>query len=66
MLNPSAWGLAGRSGYVWFGTSLFVFITVYFGLPEMKGRSYRELDVLFHKGVPARKFRETKVDDMEE
>jgi SP family general alpha glucoside:H+ symporter-like MFS transporter len=35
----------------------------YFRLPEPKGRSYGELDILFEEKVPARKFKSTKVDE---
>lgn len=62
MLNPAAWGLAGKTAYLFAGTSVFVFVTAYYGLPEMKGRSYRELDILFHRKVSARNFSKTKVD----
>jgi SP family general alpha glucoside:H+ symporter-like MFS transporter len=35
----------------------------YFRLPEPKGRTYGEIDILFERRVPARKFRETEVDE---
>jgi SP family general alpha glucoside:H+ symporter-like MFS transporter len=31
-------------------------------LPELKGRSYRELDILFNRKVPARHFKKTVID----
>lgn len=37
------------------------FIWAYFRLPEFKGRSFRELDVLFERGISARKFKDTEV-----
>lgn len=37
-------------------------IWVFFRLPEPKGRSYAELDVLFERRVSARKFAKTKID----
>jgi SP family general alpha glucoside:H+ symporter-like MFS transporter len=40
----------------------FCIIYVYFRLPEPRGRSYAELDVLFEKKIPARKFEKTEVD----
>lgn len=36
-------------------------ITAYFQLPEMKNRSYREIDILFKRRVPARQWRKTEV-----
>lgn len=41
-------------------------VWAYFRLPEMKGRTYRELDILFERGVPARKFKETVVSEQDE
>lgn len=61
-LNPTAWNLQGMSAFIWFGTSLGVLLFVFFMVPETKDRSWRELDVLFHRGIPARKFRKTVVD----
>lgn len=62
MLNPTGGNLAGKSGYVWFGTATACLIVAYFQLPEMRGRSYRELDILFHRRASARKFSCTEVD----
>ncbi|TVY87249.1 Maltose permease [Lachnellula willkommii] len=62
MLNPTGGNLGGKCGYVWGGTGLFCLIMAYFYLPEMKGRSYREIDILFKRRVPARKWKKTVVD----
>lgn len=62
MLNPTGWDLAGKCGYVWGGTACVCFVSAYFGLPELKDRSYRELDILFNRKVPARKFKSTVID----
>lgn len=35
---------------------------MFFRLPEPRGRTYGELDMLFEQRVSARKFAETKVD----
>jgi SP family general alpha glucoside:H+ symporter-like MFS transporter len=35
----------------------------YFRLPEPKGRTFGELDILFEDRVPARKFATTQVDE---
>ena len=34
----------------------------YFFLPEMKGRSYREIDIMFKRKIPARKWKKTDID----
>lgn len=62
MLNPTGWNMAGKCGYVWGGTAAVCWIAAYFGLPEFKHRSYRELDILFNRKVPARKFKSTVID----
>ncbi|KAH8675243.1 alpha-glucosides permease MPH2/3 [Xylariales sp. PMI_506] len=62
MLNPTGGNLGGKCGYVWGGTGLVCLIMAYFYLPEMKGRSYREIDILFKRKVPARKWKDTVID----
>jgi len=49
-------------GFVWGTTGLLCFVWAFFRLPEPKGRTYAELDVLFEKRISARKFKETDVD----
>ncbi|KAK9489818.1 hypothetical protein V1508DRAFT_426841 [Lipomyces doorenjongii] len=61
-INPTKWNLKGYTGFVWGGTALLTFIWAYFRLPETKGRPFNEIDILFAKGVPARKFATYKVD----
>lgn len=62
MLNGTGWNLAGKCGYVWAGTAAVCWIMAYFFLPELKGRSYREADILFNRKVPARKFKSTVIE----
>lgn len=62
MLNPTGWNLAGKCGYIWAGTAFICWIYAYFCLPELKHRSYREVDILFNRRVPARKFKTTVID----
>ncbi|KAF1849038.1 maltose permease MAL61 [Cucurbitaria berberidis CBS 394.84] len=62
MLNPEEANLGGKCGYVWGATGFVCFVLAYFFLPEMKGRSYREIDILFKRKVPARQWTKTVVD----
>ncbi|KAI1750037.1 general substrate transporter [Xylaria castorea] len=62
LLNPTGANLGGRCGYVWGGTGLFCLVVAYFYLPEMRGRSYREIDILFRRKVKARQWKKTVVD----
>lgn len=62
MLNSDKWNLGGKSGYVWAGTALFCSVVSWLYIPEMKDRSFREIDILFQRHTPARKWKETVVD----
>ncbi|KAJ5833266.1 hypothetical protein N7474_001577 [Penicillium riverlandense] len=63
MLNPTALGWRGKTGF-WFGSlSLLCCIWAFFRLPECKGRTYKELDHMFAKDVPARKFKTYQVPE---
>jgi SP family general alpha glucoside:H+ symporter-like MFS transporter len=62
MLNPTGWNLGGKCGFIWGGTAVFCFVVAYFGLPELKHRSYREIDILFHRKVSARKVSSTNIE----
>jgi MFS transporter, SP family, general alpha glucoside:H+ symporter len=56
MLNPTAWDWRGKTCYLWAGTCLLCYIWCYYRLPEPKGLTYLELDLLFERKVTARKF----------
>lgn len=62
MLNPTAWNGGAKAGFFWASSCFLCFIWSYFRLPEAKGRTYSELDVLFERGVSARRFKSTIVD----
>lgn len=63
LINPNAWDLGAKAGFVWMVTCFGFLIWTYFRLPEPKGRTYGELDVLFERKVPARKFKSTAVQE---
>ncbi|KAM4061147.1 major facilitator superfamily protein [Hirsutella rhossiliensis] len=62
MLNPSAWNWGAKSGFFWASTCFLCAIWTYFRLPEPKGRTYGELDILFENRVSARNFKSTSVE----
>ncbi|KAL1990230.1 hypothetical protein VTN49DRAFT_6069 [Thermomyces lanuginosus] len=66
MLNPGAWDWSNFAGFFWAGLCFLCIIYTYFRVPEPRGRSFAELDILFEKGVSARKFESTKVEVFEE
>ncbi|KAJ9165732.1 Sugar transporter [Coniochaeta hoffmannii] len=61
-LSSTAWNWGARSAFFWAGSCLLSAVWVFFRLPEPKGRTYAELDLLFEHRVPARKFAQTKID----
>lgn len=63
ILNPTAWNLRGKGGFIWCGFAILSQLWAYYRLPEPKGLSAGELDVLFEHGVPARKFHSLAVDE---
>ena len=62
MLNPGAWNWGAKSGFFYAGTCFCCFLWALFRLPEPKGRTFGELDILFERRVPARKFKTTVVE----
>lgn len=61
MLNPMAWNWGAKAGFFWGGLCLLSAIYTYFHVPEPKGRTFGEMDVLFHRKISARKFAKTAV-----
>lgn len=53
------------AGFFWAGSCFLSIVYTYFRLPEPKGRSFAELDVLFERKISARKFATTEVDVFE-
>jgi len=49
-------------GFFWAATAFIIMVWTFFRLPEVKGRTYEELDILFEDRVSARKFSKTHVD----
>jgi SP family general alpha glucoside:H+ symporter-like MFS transporter len=61
MMNPTAWNWKGYAGFFWFVSCFLCLVWSYLRLPECKGRTFRELDILFEQKVSARKFESTEV-----
>lgn len=61
-LNPTALNWRGKACFFFAGTTFLCFIWCFFRLPEPKGLSYLELDILFEKKAKARKFRQFQVN----
>jgi SP family general alpha glucoside:H+ symporter-like MFS transporter len=62
MLNPTAGDWRGKTGFFWGGWALAFFVWTWFRLPETKGKTFEELDILFARGITAREFSRYTVD----
>ena len=62
MMNPTEWNWKGKTAFFWGGSAAITTIWASFRLPEAKGRTYEELDILFAKKLSARKFKGHAVD----
>ncbi len=64
ILNPGAWDLKQKGGFVWSAFAIISVVWVFFRLPETKGRTPIELDALFERKVKTRDFKTANVDTM--
>jgi hypothetical protein len=56
LINPTKANLGAKIGFMYGGFGICIFLFVFFCVPEYLGRSLEELDELFIKRVPTRKF----------
>ena len=61
-INPQNLNWKGKVGFFWAGINFLWMVWAYFRLPELKGRTYEEIDILFAKEVKARDFSKFAVD----
>lgn len=64
-INPTEANWKGKTAFFWCGTASLAALWTFFRLPETRGKTYEELDLLFHRKVPARKFATYEVDAYE-
>jgi SP family general alpha glucoside:H+ symporter-like MFS transporter len=62
MVGKNDWNWGAKGGFFWSGIALLFMVWGYFRLPEPKGLSYSELDLLFEHKVSARKFTREAAD----
>jgi SP family general alpha glucoside:H+ symporter-like MFS transporter len=62
MINPTAWNWGNYAGFFWAGTCACMLVYMFFRLPEPSGRTFAEMDLLFERKIPARKFKTADVD----
>ncbi|KAJ5621919.1 hypothetical protein N7528_005151 [Penicillium herquei] len=64
-LNPGQGDWKGKTAFLAAGCGFVVFIWAYFRLPESRGRTYEELDILFSRSLKARDFKDAVIDSDE-
>ncbi|KAJ5690734.1 hypothetical protein N7462_005126 [Penicillium macrosclerotiorum] len=64
-LNPTEGNLKGKAGFLAAAFSLLCLLWGYFRIPESKGRTYEELDILFSRNLKAREFKNASVDEVD-
>ena len=57
VFGTDAANLGGKTGFIYFGLCMVAVILTWLWVPEMKGRSAREIDHMFAIGLPTRKFK---------
>ncbi|RYO80475.1 hypothetical protein DL762_007616 [Monosporascus cannonballus] len=65
-INPAEWNWGPKSAFFWAGINALFWVYLFFRLPETKGRTYAELDILFKNRVPARRFAKTRIETLVE
>ncbi|KAG0651218.1 Maltose transport MAL11 [Hyphodiscus hymeniophilus] len=60
-VNPDQGNLQGKIAFLFGGTLIVAVVFIYFFIPESKGRTYLEMDELWSRGIPARKFASTEL-----
>jgi SP family general alpha glucoside:H+ symporter-like MFS transporter len=57
LFNPDQANLGARVAFIFGGLAILSTAYLWLYLPETSGRTYEELDEMFMKQIPARKFR---------
>jgi MFS transporter, SP family, general alpha glucoside:H+ symporter len=66
LINPTETNLKGKTALVWMALAFLALLWYIFRLPETRGLTYEELDILFEKRVSAWRFKTTKIDLIKE
>lgn len=62
LINPDQANGRGKIGFFFGGLSLVSLVWAWFRVPETKGRTYEELDIMFSRGVRTREFKDYRVE----
>ncbi|KAH7148195.1 general substrate transporter [Dactylonectria macrodidyma] len=64
LFNPDKANLGAKVAFIFGGCSVLSLVYLWFELPETAGRTYEELDQMFMKKIPARRFKNYKLEDL--
>lgn len=62
MINPDEANMQGKLGFFFGGLGALCLVWAWWRMPETRGRTYEELDILFESKVPARQFKGYEFD----
>ncbi|KAK2750732.1 hypothetical protein FQN57_002805 [Myotisia sp. PD_48] len=62
MMNTDAANWRGKLGFFFGGLAAVCWVWTYFRVPETRGRTYEELDIMFEKNLPTREFKNYKFE----
>lgn len=62
MINPDEADLRGKMGFFFGGLSALGLVWSFLRVPETRGRTYEELDIMFSRRVPTRQFKRWQMD----
>lgn len=63
MVNPDAGNLKGKVGFIFGGLGAIGSVGAFFYVPELKGRTFGEIDTMFFNRVPPRKMGSYQIED---
>lgn len=63
MFQPEEGNLRGKVGFVFGGLSVLTTVWSFFYIPELKGRTFDEIDIMYQKRVPARKMATYQINE---
>jgi SP family general alpha glucoside:H+ symporter-like MFS transporter len=64
-MSPTQANWGAKTAFLFAGLSILVLISASFYLPESKGRTFEELDILFERRISARRFASTDLTDFD-
>lgn len=62
MVGKNDWNWGAKGGFLWAGVAFVFLVWTWFRLPESRGLTYSELDLLFEHGAKAREFSPEKAE----